>query len=58
MVVIKIIMINFMANSAYDTARGFPETRDCLGAGQDVNGTITCLKNNAESNMIMVTCFC
>ena len=44
-----LVMITVMANSAYDTAMGFPETRDCLSAGQDANGTTTCsLKNNID----------
>ena len=49
MLVIKIIMITVMANSAYDTAMDFSETRVCLGAGQDANGAITFSKYNTKS---------
>ena len=44
-----LVMITDMANSAYDTAMGFPDTRDCLGTGQVANGTNTCSFKNNES---------
>ena len=40
-----LVMLTVMANSTYDTAMGFSETRNCLGTGQDANGNITSLKN-------------
>ena len=47
-----LVLLTVMANSANDYAMGFPETRDCLNAGQDANGTNTCSKNNIESGLL------
>ena len=44
-----LVMVTVMANSAHDTAMGFPETRDCLVTGQLSNGTNICSLKNNES---------
>ena len=51
-----LVMGTVMANSAHDTAMGFPETRDCLGTGQVANGTNTCSLKNNESYTLNDTC--
>ena len=45
-----LVLFTVMANSAYETAIGFPGESDCLSAGQGANSTNTCSKNIIESD--------
>ena len=51
-----LVLFTVMANSAYDTAMGFPGQRDCLSAGQGANSTDTYSKNIIKSVEVLLNC--